>query len=139
MITAKLYTQEGPVAWLMDAFTAELSMAGIRLQRAEGAETPRVWITVTQLFVEPSMGAFTAELQAVTIADVVVSFPDDGSKYTRRFVGRDISTELAATDGLLERRLLVSCQQALALAAEEIAKLLEAHRTKGLTSHDGNA
>jgi hypothetical protein len=138
-ITAKLYTRNGPVAWLTDAVTAELGMAGIRLERDEGAAAPHLWITVTQFFVEPSMGSFTAELQAVTVADVEITFPADGSKYKRRFVGRDISTEGAATGDLLERRLLLSCQQALALAAEEIAKLLEAHQAKGETSHDGNA
>jgi len=132
-IVAKLYTRTGAATWLTNAFTAELDMAGIRLQRDEalGAEAPHLRIIVTQFFVEPSFGFFMAELQAVTIADVEVSFPDNGAKYTRRFVGRDISTEYAATDRLIERRLLLSCQKALALAAEEIAKLVEDHQTQG--------
>ena len=119
--TARIYLYENVEGWLQKAFDKELNMAGFNLNNSNNI---KVTLKVGQLFIEPWVGFWSADIVGIFKAEVKVELPKEDSYYIRRFVMLERSTVMVWTDGRMEEKFLQIAQKSVSEIVKEIRWLI---------------
>jgi uncharacterized lipoprotein YajG len=121
---ARIYLSENIEDWLKKSFEQELKAAGFNVVDTRKNEVVNMTLNVRQLFVEPWVGFWSADVIGILKIEVKVEVPDKDSYYIRKFVTYDKLTTIAWPDFVFETRIANLVQRTIPEIVKETILLL---------------
>lgn len=122
--TARIYLSENIEEWLKKSFEQELRAAGFNVIDTRKNKVVNMTLNVRQLFVEPWVGFWSADVIGILKIEVKVEVPDKDSYYIRKFVTYDKLTTIAWPDFVFETRIVNIVQRTIPEIVKETILLL---------------
>jgi len=122
--TARIYLSENIEDWLKKSFEQELRAAGFNVIDTRKNKVVNMTLNVRQLFVEPWVGFWSADVIGILKIEVKVEVPDKDSYYIRKFVTYDKLTTIAWPDFVFETRIANIVQRTIPEIVKETILLL---------------
>jgi len=121
--TASLNFDTDPQSWMRESIEDALTKSGFVKEQSSKGDAVDINVVVSQVFVEPGVGFWSADLASISAFEVTVTFPKKGKSFKRKFVGKSSESAMIWTDGRMEGSLIESIRHCVLEFAQETTAL----------------
>jgi hypothetical protein len=121
--TAYLNFDTNPQSWMRESIEDALAKAGFVKASSAKGDVVNIGVVVSQVFVEPGVGFWSADLASISVFEVTVTFPKKRKSFQRKFVGKISESAMIWTDGRMEGSLMESIRRCVLEFTQETTAL----------------